>query len=100
MKFVGFITQPCPQPQVCNGTSPEGSTESDQTPRRRSQEQRPRDSHENLKAWNEGTLSGQSSESGIEEEIQPDGRPGPDSDVQDGREGSPGPMKLRKGEGI
>ncbi|KAL8183810.1 UNVERIFIED_CONTAM: Raftlin-2 [Gekko kuhli] len=98
MKFVGFITQPSPQSQVCNGTSPDGSTEPDPTPRRRSQEQHRPSSDENLKNWNGGTLSGQSSESGVEEEIQPDSRPCPDSDVQDGREGSPGPMKLRKGE--
>ncbi|XP_060113382.1 raftlin-2 [Heteronotia binoei] len=98
MKFVGFVTQPCPQSQVCNGTSPEGTTEPDPAPCRRSQEQRMNNSEENFKSWNEGTLSGQSSESGIEEEIQPDSSPCPDSDVQDGREGSPGPMKLKKGE--
>lgn len=98
MKFVGFITQPCPQAQICNGTSPDGSTESDPALCRRSQERRSRDSDENLKNSNEGMLSGQSSESGIEEEIQLDSGPCPDSDFQDGRQDSPGPMKLKKGE--
>nr|XP_056717558.1 raftlin-2 [Euleptes europaea] len=98
MKFVGFITQPCPQSQVCNGTSPDGNTESDSTLGRRNREQGRHNSDENVKNWNEETLSGQSSESGIEEEIQPDGGHCPDSDFQERREGSPGPTKLRKGE--
>ncbi|XP_048339476.1 raftlin-2 isoform X2 [Sphaerodactylus townsendi] len=99
MKFVGFITQPCPSSQVCNGTSLDENTESDSTLRRRSQEpRRQNSSDENVKAWSDGVLSGQSSESGIEEEIRPDSGQRPDSDFQDGREGSPGPTKLKKGE--
>lgn len=63
-------------------------------------EQRSHDSDENVRIWNEGTLSGQSSESGIQEEIQPDGRPAQKTDFQDGREGCPSPNKLKEKEGI
>ncbi|XP_062818859.1 raftlin-2 [Anolis carolinensis] len=96
MKFVGFITQPCPQSKICNGTDVEGNVESDSELCRRSREQRRQNSDENVKTSNEGTLSGQSSESGTEEEIHPEGGLLQDTDFQDGREGSPGPTKLRK----
>ncbi|XP_061464120.1 raftlin-2 isoform X4 [Rhineura floridana] len=98
MKFVGFITQPCPQSKICNGTNKDGNTEPDSTLSRRSREQRRCNPDENAKSWNEGTLSGQSSESGTEEEIQPDSGQLQETDIQDGREGSPSPAKLRKGE--
>ncbi|XP_062972280.1 raftlin-2 [Elgaria multicarinata webbii] len=98
MKFVGFITQPCPQSNTCNGTNTDGNTEFDSTLCRRNREQRRHESDENVKTWNEGTLSGQSSESGIEEEIQPDSGHSQEVDFQDGREDSPSPTKLRKGE--
>nr|XP_060637040.1 raftlin-2 [Anolis sagrei ordinatus] len=96
MKFVGFITQPCPPSKICNGTDMEGNAESDSELCRRSKEQRRHNSDENVKTSNEGTLSGQSSESGTEEEIHPEGGPLQDTDFQDRREGSPGPTKLRK----
>ncbi|XP_054828929.1 raftlin-2 isoform X2 [Eublepharis macularius] len=98
MKFVGFITQPCPQSQVYNGTSTDGNIESDSTLCRRHQEQKWHNSDENVKNSNEGTLSGQSSESGIEEEIQPNSRQCPDFNLQEGRLDSPGPTKLKKEE--
>ncbi|XP_053133659.1 raftlin-2 isoform X2 [Hemicordylus capensis] len=98
MKFVGFVTQPCPRTKVCNGTNVDGNTESESTLCRRSREQKRHDSDENVKTWNGGTFSGQSSESGIEEEIQPDSGQSQDIDLQDGREGYPSPTKLRKGE--
>ncbi|XP_044287977.1 raftlin-2 isoform X2 [Varanus komodoensis] len=97
MKFVGFVTQPCPQSKICNGANMDGNTESDTTPCRRNREQRRHESEENVKTWNEGTLSGQSSESGIEEEIQPDSGHSQETDFQDGKE-SPSPTKPRKGE--
>nr|XP_028607509.1 raftlin-2 isoform X1 [Podarcis muralis] len=96
MKFVGFITQPCPKSKICNGTSTDGNAESDSTLGRRSREQRRHNTDDSDKPWNEGTLSGQSSESGIEEEIQPDIGQLRETDFHDGREGSPSPTKLRK----
>ncbi|XP_074071495.1 raftlin-2 isoform X2 [Macrotis lagotis] len=92
MKFVGFVTQHCTQSKVCNGTSPDGDVESEQTLCRIQGHQR-HNSDENCKIWNEGTLSGQSSESGIEEEIHHESGP-----WQMGREESPIPSKSRKGE--
>lgn len=97
MKFVGFISQPCPQPKICNGTNMDGSTESELTLSRRNREERRHNSDENVKTCNEGTFSGQSSESGIEEEIQPESGQSQDTDFQDGREGSPRPTKLKRG---
>lgn len=101
MKFVGFLSQPCPQSKVCNGTNVDGNTESESTLSRRGREERRHhhNAEENVKAWNEGTFSGQSSESRIEEEIQPESGQSQDLDVQDGREGSPSPTKLKKGGG-
>ncbi|XP_044525000.1 raftlin-2 [Gracilinanus agilis] len=92
MKFVGFVTQHCPQTKVCNGTSPDGDVESESSLYRIQEHQR-HNSEENCKTWNEGTLSGQSSESGIEEEIHHES-----GLWQMGREGSPIPSKSRKGE--
>ncbi|XP_056650140.1 raftlin-2 isoform X2 [Monodelphis domestica] len=92
MKFVGFVTQHCPQSKVCNGTSPDGDVESESSLYRIQEHQR-HNSDENCKIWNEGTLSGQSSESGIEEEIHHES-----GLWQMGREGSPIPSKSRKGE--
>ncbi|XP_068926240.1 raftlin-2 isoform X1 [Petaurus breviceps papuanus] len=92
MKFVGFVTQHCTQSKVCNGTSPDGDVDSESTLYRIQGHQR-HNSDENCKTWNEGTLSGQSSESGIEEEIHHESGP-----WQMGREGSPIPSKSRKGE--
>lgn len=99
MKFVGFISQPCPQPKICNGTNMDGSTESELTLSRRNREERRHNSDENVKTCNEGTFSGQSSESGIEEEIRPESGQSQDTDFQDGREGSPRPTKLKRGGG-
>uniref|UniRef100_A0A8D0E4F5 Raftlin family member 2 n=1 Tax=Salvator merianae TaxID=96440 RepID=A0A8D0E4F5_SALMN len=99
MKFVGFITQSCPQSKICNGTNMDGNTESDSKPGRSNREQRRYYSDENVKTWTEGTLSGQSSESGVEEEVPPDNLHLQDTDFQEGREDSPSPtIKLRKGE--
>ncbi|XP_078236140.1 raftlin-2 isoform X2 [Pogona vitticeps] len=96
MKFVGFVTQHCPQSKICNGTNIDGNTESDSTQCRWSQDQRRDDSDADVKT--EATLSGQSSEIAVEEEIQPDDGHLQETDVQDGKEGSPSSPKLRKGE--
>ncbi|XP_058043920.1 raftlin-2 isoform X2 [Ahaetulla prasina] len=98
MKFVGFITQSCSQSKICNGTNLGEDKESDSTLCRRNREQRSHDSEENVRVCNEGTLSGQSSESEIQEEIQPDVRPAQKTDFQDGREGCPSPNKLKQKE--
>ncbi|XP_025029081.1 raftlin-2 isoform X1 [Python bivittatus] len=98
MKFVGFVTQSCSESKICNGTNMDEHMESDSTLCRRNKEQRSHDSEENVKIWNEGTLSGQSTESGIEEEIQPDSRPAQNTDFQDGRGDCPSPIKLKEKE--
>ncbi|XP_063174099.1 raftlin-2 isoform X1 [Candoia aspera] len=98
MKFVGFITQSCSQSKICNGANMDEDMESDSTLCRRNREQRSHDSEENVNILNEGTLSGQSSESGIEEEVQPDSRPPQKTDFQDGRGGCPSPIKLKEKE--
>ncbi|KAM9085943.1 raftlin-2 [Megaptera novaeangliae] len=85
MKFVGFISQHCPPLKFCNGTNHDGDTESALHVRHSSEE--------NCKIWNEGTLSGQSSESGIEEELHHES-----GQCQMERDGSPSFSKSRKGE--
>lgn len=84
MRFVGIISQH--YPPFCNGTNPGGDVES--TPRVR------RTSGENWKSWTEGTFSGQSSESGIEEEFHHES-----GQCQVERDGSPSSSKSKKGEG-
>ncbi|XP_022270881.2 raftlin-2 isoform X1 [Canis lupus baileyi] len=81
MKFVGFISQPHPPLKFCNGTNHDGDTESTLP------------SEENCKSWNEGTLSGQSSESGIEEEPHHES-----GQCQMDQDGGPSYSKSRKGE--
>ncbi|XP_032716043.1 raftlin-2 [Lontra canadensis] len=85
MKFVGFISQPYPPLKFCNGTNHDGDTESTLSVRHTSEE--------NCKSWNEGTLSGQSSESGIEEELHHES-----GQCQMDRDGSPNYSKSRRGE--
>uniref|UniRef100_A0A8C8RND9 Raftlin family member 2 n=1 Tax=Pelusios castaneus TaxID=367368 RepID=A0A8C8RND9_9SAUR len=97
-KFVGFITQHFPQPKFCNGANTDGNVESESAPCIRSREHRKYNYDENYKNWNEGTLSGQSSESGLEEEIQPERGQLQDTDFQFGEENIPSPTKPRKGE--
>lgn len=95
-KFVGFVTQHFPQPKACNGTSTDGGTELESTLGGRNREHRRENFDENYKNWNEGTLSGHSSESGIEEEMHGESRLLEDSDFQFGKEVSP--SKPRKGD--
>ncbi|KAM6070996.1 raftlin-2 isoform 1-T3 [Chlamydotis macqueenii] len=95
-KFVGFVTQHFPQPKACNGASTDGSAELESTLGRRNREHRRKNSDENYKNWNEGTLSGHSSESGIEEETQGESTLLQDADFQFGKEVSP--VKPRKGD--
>ncbi|TRZ21662.1 hypothetical protein HGM15179_005498 [Zosterops borbonicus] len=95
-KFVGFVTQHFPQPKACNGTSTDGGAELESTLGRRNREHRRENFDENYKNWNEGTLSGHSSESGIEEEMHGESRLLEDSDFQFGKE--VGPSKPRKGD--
>lgn len=83
MKFVGFIPQYCPPAKFCNGTDHGNDLESVLRVRHGSEE--------NLKNWSEGTLSGQSSESGIEELHE-------SRQVQTEQNGSPTSSKSRKGE--
>uniref|UniRef100_A0A8C9PN27 Raftlin family member 2 n=1 Tax=Spermophilus dauricus TaxID=99837 RepID=A0A8C9PN27_SPEDA len=85
MKFVGFISQHYPPPKYCNGTNYDGDIESMLHVRH--------SSDENCKSWNEGTLSGQSSESGIEEELHHES-----GQYQMEQNDSPSSSKLRKGE--
>ncbi|XP_025768279.1 raftlin-2 [Puma concolor] len=85
MKFVGFISQPYSPLKFCNGTNHDEDVES-VLPLRHT-------SDENCKSWNEGTLSGQSSESGIEEELHHESE-----QCQMDRDGSPSYSKSRKGE--
>ncbi|XP_012584786.1 PREDICTED: raftlin-2 [Condylura cristata] len=85
MKFVGFISQHYPAFKYCNGTSHDGDLESTLHVKHSSEE--------NCKSWNEGTLSGQSSESGIEEEPHHES-----GQCQMEHDGSPRPSKSRKGE--
>lgn len=86
MKFVGFISQHYPPLKFCNGTNLDGDTESTLHVRHSPEE--------NCKNWNEGTLSGQSSESGVEEELRHES-----GQCQMERDGSPSFSKSRKGEG-
>ncbi|XP_045414755.1 raftlin-2 [Lemur catta] len=85
MKFVGFISQYYSPSKFCNGTSHDGDIESMLHVRH--------SSDENCKSWNEGTLSGQSSESGIEEELHHES-----GQCQMEQNGSPSSPKSRKGE--
>lgn len=94
---MGFVTQHFPQPKACNGTSADGGAELESTLGRRNREHRRENFDENYKNWNEGTLSGHSSESGIEEEMHGESRLLEDSDFQFGKEVSP--SKPRKGDG-
>ncbi|XP_060050197.1 raftlin-2 isoform X2 [Erinaceus europaeus] len=84
MKFVGFISQHHPPFKWCNGTNQDGDIESILHVGH--------SSDENCKSWNEGTLSGQSSESGIEEELHHESG---QCQMEDGSSGS---TKSRKGE--
>lgn len=94
---MGFVTQCFPQPKACNGTGTDGTAELESTLGRRNREPRRKDSDENYKNWNEGTLSGHSSESGIEEEMQGESSLLQDAEFQFGREFNP--AKPRKGDG-
>ncbi|XP_028336307.1 raftlin-2 isoform X2 [Physeter macrocephalus] len=80
-----LIEKHCPPLKFCNGTNHDGDTESALHVRHSSEE--------NCKIWNEGTLSGQSSESGIEEELHHES-----GQCQMERDGSPSFSKSRKGE--
>ncbi|KYO33648.1 raftlin-2 [Alligator mississippiensis] len=97
MKFVGFITQHFPQPKFCNGTNTDVNVDSESTLSRKSREYRRDHADENYKNWHQGTLSGQSSESGIEE-VQPESAQLQDPNFQFGKEGSPSPTRPGKGE--
>lgn len=83
MRFVGFISQH--YPPFCNGANHDGDIESPVHVRHTSDE--------NCKSWNEGTLSGQSSESGIEEEFHHES-----GQYQVEQDGSPSSSKSKKGE--
>lgn len=92
---MGFVTQHFPQPKACNGTSAGGSADLESTLGRRNRECRRKNSDENFTNWNEGTLSGHSSESGMEEEMQGESSLLPDFPF--GKE--VGPDKAQKGDG-
>ncbi|MEE6490461.1 hypothetical protein FKM82_015885 [Ascaphus truei] len=69
MKFVGFLTQHSHQLLTCDGTDNIPDTKGLE------QDSRKHAANENYKNWTERTLSGQSSESGIDEEINLDNEP-------------------------
>ncbi|XP_036110437.1 raftlin-2 [Molossus molossus] len=83
MRFVGFISQHCPP--FCNGTAHEGDREPALHARHAADE--------NCKSWSEGTVSGQSSESGIQEEFHHES-----GQCQMEQDGSPSSSKSKKGE--
>nr|XP_005573890.2 raftlin-2 isoform X1 [Macaca fascicularis] len=85
MKFVGFISQHYSPSKFCNGANHDGDIESMLHVRN--------GSDENCRSWNEGTLSGQSSESGIEEELHHES-----GHYQMEQNGSPSSSKSRKEE--
>ncbi|XP_075385459.1 raftlin-2 isoform X1 [Tenrec ecaudatus] len=87
VRFVGFVSQHGPPPEFCNGTSLAEETEAEPMPSTR------HDAHENCGSWHEGTLSGQSSESGTEGECRRES-----SAPQMGQDGSPNFSKSRTGE--
>lgn len=87
MKFVGFISQQYPPLKFCNGANHDGDTEST-APVRHS-------SDESCRSWHEGTVSGRSSESGVEEELHHES-----AQCQTERAGSPKSSTSRKGEDI
>lgn len=84
-KFVGFLSQHYSPLKYCNGTNHDGEQEPALHVRNSSDEK--------CGSWNEGTLSGQSSESGIEEELHESGQ------YQTQEDGSPHSTKFQKGEG-
>ncbi|XP_045150935.1 raftlin-2 isoform X2 [Echinops telfairi] len=89
VRFVGFVPQHGPPAEFCNGSSlAPTETEAEPTPSGR------RGSRENCGSWQEGTLSGQSSESGIEDEFHRES-----NTSQMGQDGSPDFSKSRTGEG-
>ncbi|KAB0361706.1 hypothetical protein FD754_005862 [Muntiacus muntjak] len=83
MRFVGFISQHSPSLKFCNGTNHDGDIESTLHVRHSPEE--------NCKNWSEGTLSGQSSESGVEEELHHES-----GHCQMERDGSPSFSRSRK----
>ncbi|XP_049629213.1 raftlin-2 isoform X1 [Suncus etruscus] len=83
-KFVGFLSQHYSPLKYCNGTNHDGEQEPTLHVRNSSDEK--------CGSWNEGTLSGQSSESGIEEEFHESGQ------YQTQEDGSPHSTKSQKGE--
>ncbi|XP_008585643.1 PREDICTED: raftlin-2 [Galeopterus variegatus] len=85
MKFVGFVSQHYTPSKFCNGTNYDGDIESTLHVTYCSDE--------NCKSWSEGTLSGQSSESGIEEELHHES-----GQCQVEQNCSPSSSKSRKGE--
>ncbi|XP_069471839.1 raftlin-2 [Ambystoma mexicanum] len=97
MKFVGFLTRHISQTKLCNDTHHTDIEVEHGTMCRRHAEQSNNDVHENDKNWTLETLSGQSSESGIEEESQEDTGNFQESSPQFGNKGSP--FRSRKGEG-
>ncbi|KAM6178124.1 raftlin-2 [Rhynchocyon petersi] len=74
MKFVGFLSQHCPPSKFCNGTNLDGDLAPGSGPPVR------HSGHEDGRSGTEGTLSAQSSESGIEEELH---ESGPSQEEQD-----------------
>uniref|UniRef100_A0A8C6RUP8 Raftlin family member 2 n=1 Tax=Nannospalax galili TaxID=1026970 RepID=A0A8C6RUP8_NANGA len=84
MKFVGFISQHYPSSKYCNGTNHDGDAELVLPVRH---------SSDDNKSWNEGAVSGQSSESGTEEEPQHEG-----GQCQTEGNGSPSNSKPKQGD--
>lgn len=95
-QFVGFLTRPIPPSKPSNGTHHMDAEDVSEAKHKRKVEQRKDDVDENYKDWMEGTLSGQSSESGIEEESQEETGNFHEAVSQSGRDSSL--LRSRKGE--
>ncbi|XP_069081921.1 raftlin-2 isoform X2 [Pleurodeles waltl] len=87
-KFVGFLTRPVSLFKPTNGTRYMDAEDVFEAKHKRKVEQMKDEGDENYKNWMEGTLSGQSSESGIEEESQEETRNFHEARPQSGRESS------------
>ncbi|XP_029461903.1 raftlin-2 [Rhinatrema bivittatum] len=97
MRFIGFVMQHYPHTRSCNSTNKFTGGDEDTDIYKRSQEHRSQNADENSTDWTKGTLSGQSSESRVDEEKQQETGYLQDAVFQFGREGSP--LKLEKAEG-
>ncbi|XP_005989569.1 raftlin-2 [Latimeria chalumnae] len=93
IKFVGFISQHGIQSRTCNGANPLTETDGDLETAvyAKMQELKKCNPDEHCRNMLEGTLSGQSSETGTEEEVHMENEQHQAADCRQRREGSPQP---------